>query len=206
MRVIPSRSSTSPDCLFRCPAPDCRAGSAVALDANLATTVSLGCASEARRRNSPRPVVVAAPRSVEQRILHTRKRLELDIDAWVATSGPDRPWLVPLSFLLYHDRLLFATSANSPTVVNIARVALIRVALDGVRDVVIVDGQAELESSTALSSDEIQAYLNKHGSDPRTWADTVIALTPTRIQAWREENEIAGRTIMRNGAWVCRPS
>jgi len=143
---------------------------------------------------------------MDQRILHTRKRLALDVDAWVATRGPNRPWLIPLSFLWHHDRLLFATSASSPTVENIALVSRIRVALDGARDVVIIDGQAALEPSAALSSDEIQAYLNKHGSDPRTWADTVIALTPMRIQAWREENEIAGRTIMRNGAWVSRPS
>jgi nitroimidazol reductase NimA-like FMN-containing flavoprotein (pyridoxamine 5'-phosphate oxidase superfamily) len=141
-----------------------------------------------------------------QRIVDTRNRLGLDVDAWVATSGPDRPWLIPLSFLWYHDRLLFATGANSPTVENIARVPRVRVALDGVRDVVIIDGRAALASSTTLSSHEIQAYVNKHGSDPRTWADTVIGLTPLRIQAWREENEIAGRTIMRDGAWVSGPS
>jgi len=97
-----------------------------------------------------------------------------------------------LSFLWHHDRLLFATHADSATVKNIALVSRVRVALDGVRDVVIIDDQAELASSAALSSNEIQACLNRHGSDPRTWADTVIGLTPMRIQAWREENEIAG--------------
>jgi hypothetical protein len=27
-------------------------------------------------------------------------------------------------------------------------------------------------------------------------------LTPERIQAWREENELAGRELMRHGAWL----
>jgi len=33
----------------------------------------------------------------------------------------------------------------------------------------------------------------------------VIHVTPLRIQAWREENELAGRTIMRSGVWVSSP-
>jgi len=27
-------------------------------------------------------------------------------------------------------------------------------------------------------------------------------LRPEQIQAWREENELAGRTLMRGGAWL----
>jgi len=27
-------------------------------------------------------------------------------------------------------------------------------------------------------------------------------LRPLRVQAWREANEIAGRTLMRDGAWL----
>jgi hypothetical protein len=29
-----------------------------------------------------------------------------------------------------------------------------------------------------------------------------LVLRPVRIQAWRESDEIAGRTLMRDGAWV----
>jgi len=144
---------------------------------------------------------MTAPRSLDQRIKDTRKRLEDDVDAWVATTGPDRPWLIPLSLLWHGDRLLFATSASSATAVNIGLVRRVRVALDGVRDVVIIDGDADLAASTTLSGAELDAYTAKHSSDPRTWADAVIRVIPVRIQAWREENEIAGRTIMRNGVW-----
>jgi hypothetical protein len=148
---------------------------------------------------------VAAPRSVDQRIVDTRQRLEHDVDAWVATTSPDRPWLIPLSFLWHEDRLLFATNANSPTAVNIGLVRRVRVALGTVRDVVIIDGDADLAPSATLSSAEVEAYTTKHNSDLRTWADTVIHVAPLRVQAWREENEIAGRTIMRTGVWVSGP-
>ena len=148
---------------------------------------------------------MTAPRAVEQRIVDSQKRLEHDADAWVATSSPDRPWLIPLSLLWHHDRLLFATSASSPTAVNIGLVPRARVALGGVRDVVIIDGDADLAPSATMSSAEVEAYATKHNSDPRTWADSVIRVAPQRIQAWREENELAGRTIMRNGVWVSSP-
>ena len=148
---------------------------------------------------------MAAPRSVDQRIADTRERLEHDVDAWIATASPDRPWLIPLSLLWHGDRLLFATNANSATAVNIGLMRRVRVALDGVRDVVVIDGDADLAPSTTLSSAELDAYTAKHNSDPRTWADAVIHVVPLRIQVWREENEIAGRTIMRNGVWVSGP-
>ena len=70
---------------------------------------------------------------------------------------------------------------------------------------VIMDGDADLAPSATLSSAEVEAYTTKHNSDPRTWADTVIHFAPLRIQAWREENELAERTIMRNGVWVSSP-
>jgi hypothetical protein len=74
-----------------------------------------------------------------------------------------------------------------------------------VRDVVIIDVDADLAPSATLSSAEVEEYTRKYNSDPRTWADTVIHVAPRRVQAWREENEIAGRTIMRTGLWVSSP-
>ena len=40
--------------------------------------------------------------------------------------------------------------------------------------------------------------------DPQAWGDeyVLVVLRPERIQAWREANEIAGRTILRDGAWL----
>lgn len=88
------------------------------------------------------------------------------------------------------------------TGVNLGRVPRVRIGLGELRDVVIIEGTAELAPIATLSPVEVEAYVAKHGSDPRTWADTAIRVTPARIQAWREENELAGRTLMRNGVWV----
>jgi hypothetical protein len=33
-------------------------------------------------------------------------------------------------------------------------------------------------------------------------AEAHLVLRPERVQAWRESDEIAGRTIMRDGAWL----
>ena len=77
---------------------------------------------------------------MDQRVVESRKRLEYDFDAWVATASLDRPWLIPLSFLWYEDRLVFATNANSLTAVYIGLVRRVRLALGTVRDVAIIDG------------------------------------------------------------------
>ena len=47
-------------------------------------------------------------------------------------------------------------------------------------------------------------YARVAGWDPRTEAGEHVWLrvAPTRIQAWREANELAGRTVMRNGTWL----
>ena len=47
-------------------------------------------------------------------------------------------------------------------------------------------------------------YAAKLGWDPRREAGgyVYVCLRPRRIQAWRESNEIAGRTLMRNGEWL----
>ena len=39
--------------------------------------------------------------------------------------------------------------------------------------------------------------------DPRRDTGYVfLVLRPVRVQAWREANEIAGRTLMRDGSWL----
>ena len=147
------------------------------------------------------------PRSVEARIADTRHRLQHDSDAWVATAGGDGPWLVPLTQVWSDDRMWFATTSDSPTVRNLTTSKAVRVALGSTRDVVIIDGHAELYpidamvDGTALA-DALAAYQQRYSTDPRTWADVLIAVPPQRIQAWREENELKGRTILRDGTWL----
>ncbi|GAA2799617.1 pyridoxamine 5'-phosphate oxidase family protein [Nonomuraea dietziae] len=66
-------------------------------------------------------MTLPAARTFEQRRLDTLHRLEHDVDAWVATAGPEggEPYMVPLSFLWDGDTLLFATAADSATARNL---------------------------------------------------------------------------------------
>jgi len=65
-----------------------------------------------------------------------------------------------------------------------------------------VEGEATLAPSTDLTAVEVRLYQLKHSSDPRAWADSIVRVRPLRIQAWREENELAGRLLMRDGIWL----
>lgn len=144
---------------------------------------------------------MAEPRPLEQRIADTRAHLENDEDAWVATAG-DQPYLVPLSFIWHSGELLFATIADSPTCRNVGATPTVRIAVGPTRDLVLVDGDARVVPIAEMRTDEVSAYKNKCGSDPNGWADALIRVRLTRVQAWREENELRGRTIMRDGRWL----
>jgi len=50
----------------------------------------------------------------------------------------------------------------------------------------------------------VDRYAEQADWDPGTANGQYVylVLRPTRIQAWREEPEIAGRTLMRDGVWV----
>ena len=51
--------------------------------------------------------------------------------------------------------------------------------------------------------DLAERYAGQADWDPRTAGDTYrfLVLRPERIQAWREANELRGRTLMRDGTW-----
>ena len=66
---------------------------------------------------------------------------------------------------------------------------------------------ADLEQ--AYSLDEVPAGLARRYAmqadwDPRNSGGQMrfLVLRPQRIQAWREVNELPGRTLMRGGAWI----
>ena len=119
----------------------------------------------------------------------------------MATAG-ERVWLVPLSHLWDGERLLFVTDEDAPTVRNARTQPAVRVALGHARDVVLVDGHASVEPIAALAPGFLDAYQARHGNDPRSWAGAALWVRPLTIQAWREENELHARTIMRNGRWL----
>jgi hypothetical protein len=145
--------------------------------------------------------VTPAPRPRAQRKADALARLEHDVDCWVASAdGAGNAHLVPFSYSWDGAAIVLAMPSANRTAVNLLRAGTVRLALDGTRDVVLVDGTV-----AAGADDEAQErYARVAGWDPRTEPGEHVWLrvTPTRIQAWREANELAGRTLMRNGEWV----
>lgn len=67
-------------------------------------------------------------------------------------------------------------------------------------DAVLDQAIALDDAPTALA----EGYADQAGWDPRTARGhfVYLVLRPERIQAWREANELAGRTLMRAGSWL----
>ena len=144
------------------------------------------------------------PRDAAQRKRDTLARLESDVDAWVATAdGDGNPYLVPLSYLWDGSTLTFATPERSPTGRNLRAGGRVRLALGPTRDVVLIDGTVESFTLDTVPEELADAFARKHWdarlSTPRYG---YFRVTPQRIHAWREENELKGRELMRDGVWL----
>jgi nitroimidazol reductase NimA-like FMN-containing flavoprotein (pyridoxamine 5'-phosphate oxidase superfamily) len=129
-----------------------------------------------------------------------------EIDCWVATCDPGSgaPHLVPLSFAWDGSTVLLSTSAASPTGRALAATRRARLGIGATRDIVMVDGRIEVIEAADLSTGEGDRFAARTGFDPRMLRsrDPYFRLRPTRIQAWREENELADRDLMRDGVWL----
>jgi general stress protein 26 len=143
----------------------------------------------------------APPRSAEQRKSDTLSRLSADEDAWFATAdAAGNGYLLPLSFLWDGAGLVVSTPRASVTSRNLSRGGRVRVGLGELRDVTMIDGTAELVQDEPTKD----AFAAKHRWDPRKETDdyAFFRIVPDRVQAWREVNELAGRTLMRAGDWL----
>jgi hypothetical protein len=144
------------------------------------------------------------PRSRARRRSDTEHRLTHDVDVWVATASADgAPYLVPLSFDWDGEALLLATPANSPTGRNLATTRAVRLALGHTRDVAVIEGDVDVVEIDALPRELGNRFAARTGFDPRT-LDTPYRwyrITPRRIQAWREVDELPDRELMRDGRW-----
>ena len=148
---------------------------------------------------------INAPRSRAQRRRDTGHRLTHDIDVWVASASADgAPYLVPLSFDWDGETLLVATPANSPTGRNLAATRAARLALGHTRDVSMIDGEVEVLEIEALVRERGDRFAARAGFDPRALATPYcwFRISPRRIQAWREVNELPDRELMRDGRWL----
>lgn len=134
-------------------------------------------------------------------------RLAGDVDVWVATASPEgTPHLVPLSFDWDGEAVLLATPADSQTGRNLARSGVARLALGPTRDVTLIDGEVEVLDLADLPVAVGDRFAARTGFDPRTLTTRYrwFRVRPYRVQAWREENELAGRELMRDGRWLER--
>src|SRR5689334_9196346 len=94
------------------------------------------------------------PRPRSQRRRDTERRLDSDIDLWVASaSAGGSPHLVPLSFDWDGTELLLATARDSPTGKNLATSRTVRLALGDTRDVTLIEGDVEVLAIDALPSE-----------------------------------------------------
>ena len=126
------------------------------------------------------------------------------IDVWVASaSAGGAPHLVPVSLAWVDGRVVIAVEASSPTGLNLTTSGSARLAVGPTRDVVMID--AVLEHTVDVGADDAlgAAYVAQADWDPRRSTGYLfLVLRPVRIQAWREANEIPGRTLMRDGTWL----
>ncbi|SEL21870.1 pyridoxamine 5'-phosphate oxidase family protein [Streptacidiphilus jiangxiensis] len=144
------------------------------------------------------------PRPLEQRIADTRARFAADMDVWVATGGAAGPHLVPLSYDWDGASFVVSTLPGSATARNIAENGQVRLAFGPTRDVVMVEGTARPVPAAEVDGGVADAYAAHTDWDPRKQREEYawFRITPLRIQAWREADELRGRDLMKQGAWL----
>jgi|RhiMethySRZTD1v2_1073278.scaffolds.fasta_scaffold13400_5 hypothetical protein len=148
-----------------------------------------------------------AARSKEQRKADTLAKLAAEnLDGWVSSApGAGRAHLVPLSMHWTGDRLVIAVEPPSVTARNILETRVARIGLGATRDVVMMDVELDAAYPVAELPDEIgEGYAAQSDWDPRAVGGDYVylVLRPTRVQAWREVNELSARALMRDGAWL----
>jgi hypothetical protein len=151
------------------------------------------------------------PRPADRRKADTLAKLSAPAaDVWVASAsasgdGAAQPYLVPLSLSWLADRVVLAIEATSQTARNVTASGRARLGLGSTRDVVMIDAALEAAYDVTDAPASIaDGYAEQSDWDPRTAGGgyLYLVLRPTRIQAWREVNELPGRLLMRDGQWL----
>ncbi|WP_020671859.1 hypothetical protein [Amycolatopsis nigrescens] len=144
-----------------------------------------------------------APRDAHTRKQDTLAKLEHEIDAWLAAAGTDGDFrLLPLSFHWDGAGLTFATPAASPTGRILRASGRARIGIGQTRDVVLIDGTVRTFEPGTVPAEFAEPFAEKHWDARESEGFAFFRVTPTRILAWREENELPGRTLMRGGSWL----
>ncbi|HEU5416760.1 MAG TPA: pyridoxamine 5'-phosphate oxidase family protein, partial [Streptosporangiaceae bacterium] len=104
----------------------------------------------------------------------------------------------------HEGMVIVAVEARSRTARNASASGQARLALGPSRDVVMIDAQASVvtrqDAGPAIAGSYRERTGWEPGSDGGEWV--YLLLRPVRIQVWRDVAEIAGRTVMRDGAWL----
>ena len=153
-------------------------------------------------------MTIAQPRPAEVRKVDALALLQApNADVWVATAGVDdgtpRPHLVPVSLAWHDDRAVIAVTGSSRTAQDLRATRTARLAVGPTRDVVMIDAELEAITEVAEAGELAEVYAGQADWDPRGSSGYLFfTLRPLRVQAWREANEIEGRTVMRDGQWL----
>ena len=111
---------------------------------------------------------------------------------------------MPLSLAWLDERVVLAVDASSRTARNIVDRGTARLGAGHTRDVVMIDAVLERAVPAAEAGAIADGYAAQSDWDPRQAPGDYhyLVLRPNRIQSWRESNELAGRLLMRDGAWL----
>ena len=111
---------------------------------------------------------------------------------------------MPLSFDRDDEALLVVTQTDSPTGRNLAATRAVRPGLGHTRDVSMSEGEVEVLEIDALPQERGDRFAARTGFDPRAQSTPYrwFRISPRRIQAWREVDEMPDRELMRDGRWL----
>ena len=145
-------------------------------------------------------------RSVTERKVDALAKLEGDANVWVATADASgRAHLVPLSLCWFDGDVVVAVETRSRTARNLTLSGQARLAIGTTDDVVMIDVRdATVVPRPAATVALADAYRRRTGWDPgEDGAEWIfVRLRPSTIQVWRNVEEITGRTVMSDEAWL----
>ena len=151
-------------------------------------------------------MVARQARGGAERKQHVFELLGSEHDVWVATADAEgRVCQIPLSFAWDGSVLVLSTPTASATGRNLAASGRARIALGSTRDVVLIEGAVRAYAGREVPSGYAEAFAAKLEWDPRGEDGErygFFTVTPVTVRAWREENELKGRTLMRDGGWL----
>jgi hypothetical protein len=134
------------------------------------------------------------------------KLTAIEANVWVASAPPTGGvHLIPVTHTWNGSQVVLSTGPGSRTVANVTANPRVRLALGETRDAVMVDAVLVAAVPAVEAPDVLaEGYASQAGWDPRTDPGDYVYLvfSPKRIQVWREDEDLAGRTVMRNGEWV----